>query len=158
MYIDGHAYYGNGESLDGWTPKIGNFHILATAPSFKRYIAHKPFTIELMERYYEKIAKLAHKYKAEPTKVIRTHGKFYTHEKFVNIFFLGRNSFYQKDLGTIQRVVDEGKLAKEILFNIEIGLWTGRTDSGSVIVDIKEPLKKVHAELFKSLDAILFPA
>lgn len=155
LHINGHTYWGNRASLKGWEPQIGSFYILATAPDFKRYIAHQPFTMALMEQHYEKIAELARKYDAEPTKILHTHGKYYTFEKYINVFFLGQKCWRQKDLDTIQRVLNEGKLNKEILFNVEIKLGRNKTDT-SVVTDIKEPLKKVHAELFKSLDSILF--
>ena len=169
LRINGKAYWGDEASLQGWETKVGNFEILDARPRFRRYIAHKPFNVNLMEQHYDKIAQLARTYNVEPTALIKTHGKYYTFEKYINVFFLGQNpgllhpltdslkiTGSQKDLDTIQRVLDKGKLDKEILFNVEIKLWKGRMDSSSVIVDIKEPLKNVHASLFKDLDKILF--
>lgn len=169
LRINGRVYWGDKASLQGWETKVGNFEILDARPGFRRYIAHKPFSVNLMEQHYDKIAQLAHIYNVESTVLIKTHGKYYTFEKYINVFFLGQNPSFlhpltdslkitgsQKDLDTIQRVLDKGKLDKEILFNVEIKLREGRMDSTSIILDVKEPLKNVHASLFKDLDKILF--
>ena len=110
LYIDGLVYWGNKKSLEGWDPKIGNFYALSTRSNFKRYIACKPFSLDLVEKHFSAVAQLANKYNLKPTLPISTHGKFYTREKYVNIFFLGLNMGFQEDLDTIQRVLNKTSL------------------------------------------------
>jgi len=159
--INGHVYWGDKASLEGWSLEIGNFNILDAIPSFRRYVAHKSSSIEQLQSHYAEIAELAEKYNAEPTEILFTTNLYYDCVKRANIFFLNENTgtlqnFFKNDLKIIQRKLEHLSSLKnsEILLSIDID----RKKSSCVAVDIKEPLKKVHKELFESLDNILFTA
>ena len=159
--INGNVYFGDKASLEGWNPKIGNFQILDAEVSFRRYTAHKLLSIEQLQSHYGEIAELAKKYGTKSTEILFTVDLYYDCIPHANIFFLNENAglvsnFLTNDLKTIQRKLENTSSLKnaEILLSIDID----RRKSSCVSVDIKEPLKKVHKELFESLDNILFTA
>jgi len=153
LRIKGKTYWGDKASLQGWETEVGHFHILDARPKFRRYHAYEPVCIEVLQKHYDEIAKLAEKYDAKPTTILHSTDKYYNFKKYTNIFFLGKNKRLGSDLNTIQRTLETVSINKEILLSIEIDRDKERS---SVVVDIKEPLKMVHSELLKSLDAILF--
>jgi hypothetical protein len=105
-----------------------------------------------LQKHYDEIAKLAEEYNTKPTNILYSKDKYYNFEKHMNIFFLGKKRL-GSDLDTIQRTLETVSINKEVLLSIDIDRDRMRS---SVVVDIKDPLKKVHSELLKSLDAILF--
>jgi len=152
LRIKGRTYWGDKASLQGWETEVGHFQILDARPEFRRYHACKAVCLDDLQKHYDEIAKLAEEYNTKPTNILYSKDKYYNFEKHMNIFFLGKKRL-GSDLDTIQRTLETVSINKEVLLSIDIDRDRMRS---SVVVDIKDPLKKVHSELLKSLDAILF--
>lgn len=152
--LRGRYYYGSRKSLKGWEFDVGNFHILAAQPNFRRYIVYSGTpNLKDMEKELRKLAK---DYELKCTSVLKTQDPFYKFKKYYQVFLIkeGKNTL-EANLEEIQ-----SKPLKAITYKgkIALALRVNRPykKSNSFSVDINKYLRPKHKSILKSLDDILF--